>query len=222
MIVKCTVNAARIRSLPLIENSTDLNKRLMLNQTATVYGKSIDNKWLYLDAPAARGWVSADLVVEDNNVVITSPAWPRVPNGLAEIKALFGEAGKPVCQAGRVKLPKELKLSWENQKIVVFACHKLIEDVLTSVFTQIDSRGLWDLLEEYGGCYEYRNTRASSHLSCHAWGIAIDLNPKTNPLGGIAHMDSRIVTIFKDHGFFWGNDFQGRKDPMHFQYARGY
>lgn len=221
MIVECTASALKIRSLPTLEDATDLGKRFMKGQTAEVYGKSMDGKFYYVDAPAARGWVSVEYVAE-SKVIITSPAWPRIPNGLNEIKALFGEPGKPICYAGRVRLKRELKISWGQEKIVVFACHKLVEDVMQSCFDQIHDQNLWDLLGEWGGCYNYRPVRGSSHISTHAWGIGIDLDPDNNPLGGVGKLDTRIIRVFKDHGFMWGGDFSGRKDPMHMQYAKGY
>ena len=222
MNVQCTATALIIRSIPVIDPGSDLNKRFMKDQIATVYGQSLDGQWLYVDAPAARGWVSKTFTTEPKVVALSTPSWPRVPHGLDEIKKLFGEPGKPICQAGRIKLPKELKLSWSSEKIAVFACHKLIEDVLQSVFKTINDKGYWDLIETYGGCYEFRNTRGASHYSCHAWGIAIDINPGSNPLGQKPKMPQQLITIFKDHGFFWGGDFSGRTDGMHFQYAVGY
>ncbi len=56
----------------------------------------------------------------------------------------------------------------------------------------------------------------------HSSGIAIDLNPETNRTGTPGDMDPQIVAVFKQHGFKWGGDWLGRKDPMHFQYCSGY
>ena len=38
-------------------------------------------------------------------------------------------------------------------------------------------------LDRYGGAFNYRNIRGSSHLSNHAYACAIDLDPDHNPLG---------------------------------------
>jgi D-alanyl-D-alanine carboxypeptidase len=55
----------------------------------------------------------------------------------------------------------------------------------------------------------------------HAWGIAIDVNPETNAQGTPGNMDSGVVRIFRDAGFEWGGDWQGRsRDPCIFSSAR--
>ena len=50
----------------------------------------------------------------------------------------------------------------------------------------------------------------------HAFGLAVDLNVKENPLGSSGNMDPRVVEIFEDWGFEWGG-LWARPDPMHFE-----
>lgn len=219
-IGRCTATALIIRSLPVADGGTDTTRRVIKGQTVTLYGESYDDAWIYVDAPAGRGWV-AKQYIEAISETIASPAWPKVPNGLEEIKALFGEPGKPLCYAGRARLPAPLKLSWEDTKITVFACHKLMEDVFTSVYQNVFDRGLWELLEDFGGCYNFRPVKSSSKISTHAWGISTDQNTKSNPLGAVPKMDRRLVAVFEDHGFIWGGNWS-RPDGMHHQFAKGY
>jgi hypothetical protein len=59
------------------------------------------------------------------------------------------------------------------------------------------------------------------HLSRHAMGLAIDLNPVQNPhrLDGVlqTNMPFWFVQTWRDAGFCWGGDWVGSaKDPMHF------
>lgn len=78
------------------------------------------------------------------------------------------------------------------------------------------------LINSYDGCYVYRNVRGESNLSLHSWGLAIDLNAATNPLGSTSppsFQPQALVETFKKHGFFWGGNYNHRKDPMHFQRA---
>jgi hypothetical protein len=113
-------------------------------------------------------------------------------------------------------------VSWDlTRRTATVACHPLMAPVLQSVFHEIHRRDLWHLLEDYGGCFNFRNARGLSKLSTHCWGIAIDINVRTNGLGMKPWLDERIVAIFKDHGFIWGGDWT-RKDGMHFQYCSAY
>lgn len=60
--------------------------------------------------------------------------------------------------------------------------------------------------------------------SLHSWGIAIDINPDSNPYQpgnyGPPQTDipPKIVEIFKKYGFAWGGDWPGERDPMHFEW----
>lgn len=158
-IVSCTASALTIRSLPTTEGATDTGRRMIRAQRAQMYGTSLDGQWIYVDAPAGRGWV-ARRYTEAVNEFVPSPAWPKVPNGLAEIKAVFGEAGRAICNAGRIHFPAALPLSWDaSQKVKLVSCHKLLEDVLQSAFNEINKRGHWELLKDWGGCYNYRPSK---------------------------------------------------------------
>lgn len=229
MKVTCTATALKIRSLPTLSPDSDTGKRMFGTQVALVYGESLDQEWLYVDAPAGRGWCSKQyltpITVDTKNpadeLVLLSPGWPKVPTGYNEIVEIFGKPGKAVCSAGRVRLPAPLKLSWADQSVRVLACHKLLEDVFTNVFDQLYHKNLWGYLKTTGGIYEPRTVTSSQKTSTHAWGIAIDLNPHENPLGAKPVMNERVILVFEDHGFVWGGNWS-RPDGMHFQYAKGY
>lgn len=222
MIVRCDASALVVRSLPVVDAGSDTGKRMIRAQTASVHGKSLDGQWLYVDASAARGWVSGKHVTEVVDTVLPSAAWPKVPHGLEEIKAVFGKPGKPICSAGRIHLPAPLKLSWENSTVKIIACHKLVEDVFTSVFNQLHARGLWTAVENFGGIFQVRAIKGGKKISTHAWGISADIDTLDNALGDrTPEMDPRIIAIFEDHGFYWGGNFS-RPDGMHFQRATGY
>ena len=151
----------------------------------------------------------------------------ETPTGVQQIISLFGEAGQPRCHSGVVTLSGRGRI----------VCHELLEETLQSVFDKIFS----ECAEYYlscGGCYANRAKRGSHKISTHAWGIAVDLNVPYNPLSlQYEQLLSRyskdklkyiftpthpIVKIFEEHGFLWGGDFKGRKDGMHFQFAKGY
>ncbi len=80
------------------------------------------------------------------------------------------------------------------------------------------------------GTYNCRVVAGTDALSAHAFGIAIDLNPKHThywrwadaaPNGGaIAYRNTiplEIVSIFEKHGFIWGGRWY-HYDTMHFEY----
>lgn len=81
--------------------------------------------------------------------------------------------------------------------------------------------------------YNWRtNVNDRTELSAHAFGLAIDINPDSNPNSGrpagSARRDSSacqhdipagVVNVFKKNGFFWGAEYLTICDPMHFTYG---
>ena len=63
--------------------------------------------------------------------------------------------------------------------------------------------------------------------SLHSWGIAIDINPAQNPYqrgnygAPIKDIPDPVIEIFKHNGFFWGGDWPGERDAMHFEWYGG-
>jgi len=158
------------------------------------------------------------------------------PHGLDQIRATFGDIFQyiladhtldPRWQSEfltRIQLPFDLPLSWEKSRVVrQMTCHKLIAEAFGTAFGGVQRAGLQPQLTSFGGCFAFRPQRTGTKLSAHAWGIAIDLNPETNAQGTIGNMDARVVRVFRDAGFEWGGDWQGKtKDTMHFQFCTGY
>ena len=158
------------------------------------------------------------------------------PHGLDQIRATFGDIFQYILSdhtldprwqsefLTRVQLPFSLPLSWDKSRIVhQVTCHKLIADAFSSVLDDVQRAGLQPQLTSFGGCFAFRPQRTGTKLSTHSWGIAIDLNPEANEQGTAGTMDAGVIAIFKQAGFTWGGDWQGRsRDPMHFQFCSGY
>lgn len=202
-----------IRNTP---GGLDTGGRVAFGETVEVYGDSYEGGWSWVVAKNGQGWVSRQYLV-------TAPAAspPRPPSGLGGITSMFGEPGLPVCSEGVVKLPASLALSWEPTQVTSFRCHKLMEKRFTALFEDIHKRGLWHLLEDFGGCFNDRPVKAGTKKSTHAWGIAVDINTRAFPLGSTKRQDPLLVNVFSEHGFLNGAAW-ARPDPMHFQYATGY
>jgi peptidoglycan hydrolase-like protein with peptidoglycan-binding domain len=145
--------------------------------------------------------------------------------------SLIAFFGKPWEDASLlVQVPVPFALTYEGKgPITHVGFHRKAADALAAVFAD-----LWDVygkdqaaldatrVTKFSGTYNYRAIRGSSRLSCHAFGAAIDLDAEDLPLGKpnpSNGMPANVVACFKKQGFFWGNDYRGRKDPMHFQAA---
>lgn len=71
------------------------------------------------------------------------------------------------------------------------------------------------------GGYSYRNVAGSSNLSNHAFGNAIDINPRQNPWavgakGNFGQYGIDPDALARKNGLFWGGNWN-KSDAMHFQ-----
>lgn len=102
-----------------------------------------------------------------------------------------------------------------------YAAHRLIARDLQGAFDDIAAANLNYTITSIG-TYNWRaNRNNSSSLSFHSWGVALDINPGTNPncpKGETCKYDmpQQIVDIFKKHNFGWGGNWKSLKDYMHF------
>lgn len=146
-----------------------------------------------------------------------------------------------------MKLP--YTMYYQGQKVTHIEIHKKCQADLTSIFTQIwntarimvkksvgfsgktsaeydalTAKVLHNIgLDSFDGTFVFRSIRGSSSLSCHAFGIAIDIDALHNALGSThGRMPGWVVKIFEGMGWLWGGHYHGRKDPMHFQAATGH
>lgn len=151
-----------------------------------------------------------------------------VPNGRAEIVQTFGNpmlSGFAESCLDFVSVPKELNHAFKfvdpKSKRHGFYCHKLLVIQFGNVYRKIVAAGLEKELKSFDGCFNIRNIRGKENMSTHSWGIAVDHNAATNPLGAEPKMHEGIVKCFEGEGFSWGGNWK-RPDGMHFQFAQGY
>lgn len=149
----------------------------------------------------------------------------NTPNGLPEIISVFGNPDHKSFYRDQIRLmtlPFPL-LYLGKTEVKRTQVHRLAAENFQAALEAIRERGLADRFKEYGGIYENRTIKGSKKfLSLHAFGIAGDWLMSKYPLGSKKRMPAEIVRCFTRVGFVYGGDFQHRKDPMHFQLARGY
>jgi hypothetical protein len=143
----------------------------------------------------------------------------------AELKARFGEpaVGLPYGEDWVTLDPGFLSRHIVTRRVPLLGavtCHRRMIPALRSSMAELRRRGLGHLVDaaEYAGCYAPRRIQPSGTLSLHAWGLAVDLNAASNPVGGESNQDPRLVRAMERHGFYWGGDFSTVPDPMHFEF----
>jgi hypothetical protein len=120
-------------------------------------------------------------------------------------------------------IPEGMFPNWKvlNTKMPVraIACNLDLHQPLMAALTAVHNKGLGAQLHTFDGCFNIRMVRGSNaHFSAHSYGLALDINAATNPMGSVLHttFTADFVKCFTDQGFAWGGNFHGRKDPMHF------
>jgi hypothetical protein len=148
----------------------------------------------------------------------------ETPVGLDQIIHTFGNIDDPQFEARNIVLfDLPYPLLFEGTPVRRARCHKLLVENFQKVFSDIKTAGLESEVKNYSGIFARRSIRGfGSHPSTHSWGIAIDLEADKFPLGSTLRFPDEVIRIFHASGFFYGGDFQARKDPMHFQLCKGY
>ncbi len=124
-----------------------------------------------------------------------------------------------------LEIPHEWFPNWyvQDSKIPVkhIYCNKDIHGPLLRALESIHTLGLGGQLRTFNGCFNIRPVRNSSSFSLHSYGIAIDVAAKWNPMQMILRtsFSPAFVKCFTQNNFYWGGNFKGRRDPMHFSYG---
>lgn len=102
-----------------------------------------------------------------------------------EFYDIFGQVGD-TRNLLTINLPFKLKLSWDESVTVKrMTVHSILVDDIRSAFEQIlkayGLKNIQDLrLDIFGGCYNKRKITDGDKWSIHAWGAALDFDPKRN------------------------------------------
>lgn len=125
------------------------------------------------------------------------------------------------------KIAKEVTEIFKEIKKLDFPIEKIIP---ISEYEWDDDKSMED---NNTSSYNYRVVANTKKLSNHSFGMAIDINPRYNPMitkgkispkngsysvknKGTITADSEIVKIFKKRGWNWGGDYKTLKDYQHF------
>lgn len=102
---------------------------------------------------------------------------------------------------------------------VTVLVHKLIAPLVAELLDETVEGGYQLRPDECWG-YASRPIRGTNTPSNHSWGLAVDLNSRTNPMGStlVTDMPPWMTQLWKSRGFRWGGDYSGRKDAMHFEF----
>lgn len=176
-------------------------------------------------------------------------------------RRMNGKSYKSGCPVAPEELCYLRVLHWGYQdeiRVGELVCSRSISEDLLSIFRKLyDARYPIEkmrLIDDYGGdddrsssdnntsCFNYRNVAGTEHLSRHALGIAIDINPLYNPYvvtdaegnvscapeNGSRYADRTrffpykideedlCCRLFTEAGFTWGGSWQEDPDYMHF------
>ena len=160
--------------------------------------------------------------------------WPLVKDRDAFYGNPRGRNGQPSLKwesQNLVRLTPPFQMYYDHKPIKSIRIHRKIFDALGRIFATcweksgrqqkvIDEWGL----SVFGGSYNYRLIRGSaSNLSNHSYGAAIDLDPERNAMHDkTPHfaLCKEVLDAFEYEYAYWGNNFHGRPDAMHWEFVR--
>lgn len=150
------------------------------------------------------------------------------PNGMAEVKARYGDFTFHEQSGGNVMIDG----SWMHDNLVVLhnvagtglniQLHRLIAPLFEVTMEEALKAAPGYKIRMMGGhCARHQLHNPKFPLSIHSWGAAVDLNWDTNPLGqATCDFPQPFLDAFAFRGWTYGIKF-ATKDPMHWQYAVG-
>ncbi|MFC6022082.1 peptidoglycan-binding protein [Plantactinospora solaniradicis] len=139
---------------------------------------------------------------------------PR-PAGIAvnNAQARGWGTGWPKCQKGRMAVVV-------RAGVKVFV-RKEIAPLVATLLEATEKRYGYDVKSGQTWGYACRAIRGSQKPSNHSWGLAIDINSRTNPMSATfkSDMPPGMVAMWWNCGFYWGGWYRTRPDAMHFEYV---
>jgi len=127
-------------------------------------------------------------------------------------------SGWPAC-LDKSRRPPLAEVSRAGVKLFV---RREIGPLVATLFDATEQRFGYDIKpgQTWGyGCRAVRGSKTTP--SNHSWGLAIDINAPSNPMGKTFRSDipPGVVAMWWDCGFYWGGWYRTRPDAMHFEYV---
>jgi len=162
----------------------------------------------------------------DKALVATIPGWFPSPDGIAQIKMVYGDvqvrAGQVVTSGWEDDNMMTWKADWmpKGRLYVNKKIKPILEAAINACLALNDGYKIRTI-----GCFAPRPKRVNGELSVHSWGAAVDINADTNPLSldGVLRTDipDTWIAEFEKRGFVWGGRWK-KPDAMHLQFCSGY
>lgn len=126
-----------------------------------------------------------------------------------------------------IKVLKSDKVTMSSGTLTL-TVHKDLKDKIYAAF--LDMYNINFPITSGTYCYSWRDVTGSSSRSHHSYGVAIDINPASNPMVGYTSgtyapgtdpysVTPAVIAIWEKYGFYWGGNFKRAKDYMHFSYT---
>ena len=155
----------------------------------------------------------------------------NVPNGMAEVKAMFGDNKVVELSKGNCKGDP----TWEHENLIVLrnVCgtgqsiqlHHAVSTIFQACLASARARCPSYTVRMLGGyCARHQRNQANLPLSIHSYGAAFDLNWDTNPMTTsslVTDIPPEFIAAFVEQGWEWGGGWHSVFDSMHFQWAHG-
>lgn len=239
------------------ESFTETTNELAVDNSSELIGFSL-NKASFSSRSIYKENFYSELLSEDLIEYITGISFPMLSSKANE--AVMNTADKIEISTNDLRYLHILHYNFDGEVVEgELICNKYIEKDLLEIFYELYENEYQlekvHLVDEYNGddtasmidnntsCFNYRPVEGSKNLSKHAYGCAIDINPRYNPYvtynndgttrispeNGIEYADrdkdfpykidknDLCYQLFKEHGFTWGGSWNSLKDYQHFQ-----
>lgn len=161
---------------------------------------------------------SSSTAVASSTCSATAPVNGEGGNGKqlsqAELTAIYGQ---PLPQSAMESKMVNVDFLGHNVKV-----HPAVAGCLQAVANEIKTNNIQYEIKVMGG---YRldgtGTGQIGLRSYHTYGVAVDINPSTNPYTTTSapyDIPQSYVDAFHHHGWSWGGGWKSIKDYMHFEY----